>query len=256
MRWVVNSIVALGATALLAVGLFLAIRDHTSSAATALGFGFLLVVLLLLAKFRRFKGFGFEAEMWEEKQAEAEDLIERLKTFSRAMVQQMAVYTSNMGLMDMGTVTIRRFEENLAQLLAILRQVEPDKSRDAELLEPLIQRIIRACCSQASQAVDIALTYELARLKEDPVNPRDQGARSDLLERLTKLQQEHVSQRSRYHDTHYIDSLRRLMRDAPLPRVELEELMRKLDVMDEELRYFAANNTFRRHQRDKDYPWR
>jgi hypothetical protein len=32
-----------------------------------------------LAKFKRFKGFGFEAEMWEEKQEEAAALVESLK---------------------------------------------------------------------------------------------------------------------------------------------------------------------------------
>ena len=40
---------------------------------------FLFVVLLLLAKFKRFKGFGFEAEMWEEKQEEAAALVKSLK---------------------------------------------------------------------------------------------------------------------------------------------------------------------------------
>ena len=90
MKWVSNSIIALGAVSLLAAGLYLTLEDRTGSAATALSFGFLLVVMLLLAKFRRFKGFGFEAEMWEEKQAEAENLIERLKALSKSMVQQMA----------------------------------------------------------------------------------------------------------------------------------------------------------------------
>lgn len=32
-----------------------------------------------LARFKRFKGLGFEAELWEDKQKEAADLIERLK---------------------------------------------------------------------------------------------------------------------------------------------------------------------------------
>ncbi len=33
-----------------------------------------------LSRFKRFKGFGFEAELWEDKQREAADLIERLKS--------------------------------------------------------------------------------------------------------------------------------------------------------------------------------
>lgn len=39
-----------------------------------------------LSRFKRFKGLGFEAELWEDKQKEAADLIERLKSV-------VAVYT-------------------------------------------------------------------------------------------------------------------------------------------------------------------
>jgi hypothetical protein len=43
-----------------------------------------------LARFKRFKGLGFEAELWEDKQKEAADLIDRLKgivsTYTREIV--------------------------------------------------------------------------------------------------------------------------------------------------------------------------
>ena len=56
-----NIILSIGAVALLIVGIFLAIRDRGAPTITAvLGVGFLFIVLLLLAKFKRFKGFGFE----------------------------------------------------------------------------------------------------------------------------------------------------------------------------------------------------
>jgi hypothetical protein len=75
-----NIILSLGASALLIVGIFLAINDRGAPTITAvLGTGFLFVVLLLLAKFKRFKGFGFEAEMWEQKQEEAAALANYLQ---------------------------------------------------------------------------------------------------------------------------------------------------------------------------------
>ena len=80
MKWVANTIVSLGAIALLITGIYLAIQNRGAANVTAvLGIGFLFVVLLLLAKFKRFKGFGFEAEMWEEKQEEAAALVAALK---------------------------------------------------------------------------------------------------------------------------------------------------------------------------------
>jgi hypothetical protein len=80
MQLVANIIVSLGAVALIIVGIYLAILDRSVPTITAVfGIGFLFVVLLLLAKFKRFKGFGFEAEMWEEKQEEAAALVDSLK---------------------------------------------------------------------------------------------------------------------------------------------------------------------------------
>jgi len=48
-------------------------------AAIVFGLGFLSFIYANVSRFKRFKGFGFEAELWEDKKKEAEDLIERLK---------------------------------------------------------------------------------------------------------------------------------------------------------------------------------
>ena len=89
MKLVSNAIISLGALALLSVGIYLAATDRAAAATPVLGVAFLFVVLLLLSKFKRFKGFGFEAEMWEEKQEEAAELVDRLEELSkrRSMVK-------------------------------------------------------------------------------------------------------------------------------------------------------------------------
>jgi hypothetical protein len=79
---VANCIITFGAVILLGVGISLAVIDRPGPAASVLGFAFLFLVLLLLAKFKRFKGFGFEAEMWEQKQEEAAVVLENLKEAS------------------------------------------------------------------------------------------------------------------------------------------------------------------------------
>jgi hypothetical protein len=48
-----------------------------SSASFAMGF--LCFLFASVARFKRFKGLGFEAELWEDKQKEAAELIDRLK---------------------------------------------------------------------------------------------------------------------------------------------------------------------------------
>ena len=90
MQVVANIVIALGAVGLLAVGGHLGFADKTASASAVLGFAFLLVVLLVAAKFKRVKGFGFEAEMWEQTQVEAAELVERLTHLSNAVAKQVA----------------------------------------------------------------------------------------------------------------------------------------------------------------------
>lgn len=54
-------------------------QGKITEAAASFGIGFLSFLYANLSQFKRFKGLGFEAELWEDKQKEAEALISRLK---------------------------------------------------------------------------------------------------------------------------------------------------------------------------------
>jgi hypothetical protein len=53
--------------------------EKITEAVGVFGLGFLSFIYANVARFKRFKGLGFEAELWEDKQKEAADLIERLR---------------------------------------------------------------------------------------------------------------------------------------------------------------------------------
>lgn len=53
--------------------------DNITSASATFVVAFFSFIYANLARFKKFKGMGFEAELWEDKQREAADLIERLK---------------------------------------------------------------------------------------------------------------------------------------------------------------------------------
>lgn len=69
----------------------LARQDLTGASAT-FAMGFLCFIFSNIARFKRFKGLGIEAELWEDKQKEAEQLINRLKSvvyvYTREAVMQ------------------------------------------------------------------------------------------------------------------------------------------------------------------------
>ncbi len=72
----VFSIIGLG---LIAWALRLIYIGQITDAGIVFGLGFLSSIYANVARFKRFKGLGFEAELWEDKQKEAADLIERLR---------------------------------------------------------------------------------------------------------------------------------------------------------------------------------
>lgn len=53
--------------------------ERLTEASATFGMAFLSFIYASLARFKRFKGLGFEAELWEDKQKEAAELVERLK---------------------------------------------------------------------------------------------------------------------------------------------------------------------------------
>jgi hypothetical protein len=140
MQVVANIVIALGAVGLLAVGGYLGFADKTASASAVLGSAFILVVLLVVAKFKRVKGFGFEVEMWEQTQVEAAELVERLTDLSNAVAKQVALIASKLGLWRsaLSHPEMADLMEQVAQLFAAANK--PKAQRD-EMLAPLYDRI-------------------------------------------------------------------------------------------------------------------
>ncbi len=140
MKWVSNVIITVSAIVLLTVGIYLSLIDKASAAVAPLGIGFLFVVLTLLAKFKRFKGFGFEAEMWEEKQTEAAVLVEQLTFLSRTVSQQVALFASKLGLWG-SALTLPELAAVIDQTTALSDVVRiPTNERDI-ILEPVYKRV-------------------------------------------------------------------------------------------------------------------
>lgn len=63
---------------------------NLSGMATTFGFSIFCFMYANISQFKRFKGLGFEAELWEDKQKEASNLVEKLKNvvsiYSRELI--------------------------------------------------------------------------------------------------------------------------------------------------------------------------
>lgn len=78
--------------AFLAFSFYSLFEQDVAAASAAFAMAFFSFIFSNIARFKRFKGLGFEAELWEDKQKEAEQLIDRLKSvvsvYTREVVMQ------------------------------------------------------------------------------------------------------------------------------------------------------------------------
>ncbi|WP_158300754.1 hypothetical protein [Chromobacterium sp. ATCC 53434] len=119
-------------------GIYLSVRDMTSSAVTCFSAGILMLMLFSMDKFEFIKGFGFEAKsrVLERKIEEADELMGRLvrvtKIFSHLSTQLMA----RIGRMN-GPIPKRETEALTEEVLSILSVLKVDAAEIAILMKPL-----------------------------------------------------------------------------------------------------------------------
>jgi hypothetical protein len=65
--------------------------ESIASATATFAMSFLSFVYSNMTRFKRFKGLGFEAELWEDKQKEAAELIERLKSIVSVYTEEIVM---------------------------------------------------------------------------------------------------------------------------------------------------------------------
>ncbi len=91
-----------GSLLLLACGK-LVIEENVTQAAVLFGLAFLSFIYSNLARFKRFKGLGFEAEMWEDKQKEAANLIQQLRGLVKIYTHELVLGKVKSGRNSNGT---------------------------------------------------------------------------------------------------------------------------------------------------------
>jgi hypothetical protein len=187
-EFITHLLLAVGAIALFYAGLKQILAKEPASATAAMSFGFLLIVMLTLSQFKHVKGFGFEAETWDQKQIEAAKLVEQLKTLTQATSRQLAIISARIGLWDNGFSN-----PELADLLGttdeVLAKAEIEPERRKDILTPIYDRIEFNYISAGFQIVERAYKAQRETLN---AKIRELGLDNNpALEKLRNLDQEH-----------------------------------------------------------------
>ncbi|MET3527191.1 hypothetical protein [Phenylobacterium koreense] len=130
----------------LTLAMALAFMDKPTGGALCGALGLLLLAFLQLSRFKAFKGLGFEAELWEDKQKEAAELVERTRDLLGVLSTTMLTAAPRLG--RLGTAFSRR------ELLDLAQEVE--------------QLLVEAGAPEASNPrlrgeIDRLISWDLAR---------------------------------------------------------------------------------------------
>ena len=116
-------------------GLQLASSDMHAPSLACFGFGFLFVAFSHMSQFKRFKGFGFEAELWEEKQKEAGQLIDALTKSMVLMSEQLVFTATHIG--QFGGPKYKALINLESDIEELLYLAQADRTKIEEILKPI-----------------------------------------------------------------------------------------------------------------------
>lgn len=161
-------ITALAALVLIGIAVSL-VRRKDSSRATltaVLSSGFLVLLLLNMSKFKHVKGFGFDAETWDEKQIKAADLVDKLSSTSDALNQQVALLASRLGIWGPG-LTNPELIDLLQQMRKQLNAASISKTRIDEITAPIRRRIAMDYWFKAQTNLSAIYWQQIIQLKKE-----------------------------------------------------------------------------------------
>jgi hypothetical protein len=131
-----------------------------------LSVAFLMLLLLHMSKFKHVKGFGFDAETWDEKQVQAAQLVDQLSSISEGLSQQVALLASRSGFWESGLTNpelaaLLRQTNTLLQATTAISQTKRD-----EILAPLRLRISTNYWDAARNLIYKAYSTKAGRLSK------------------------------------------------------------------------------------------
>ncbi len=200
------------------VGVYLSVVQQTAAAAACFTFGFLVLILSFLSKFKRFRGFGVEMEMWEQEKIKAEQLIRELKSLSTPLIGQLALFAATFGLQNQN-LTIEQKEELLGQLQALANDAGFTDAVSDKMLRPLYERLCRDYCWYIDWMVE-----EEFRGLHQKAYAGDPNALGVIFAQSALHRIDELKKRIWSLDSGHMEALLELVSQAPLPEGDRSRL--------------------------------
>lgn len=245
------------AVALFGGGYYLSIEDKSAAAGLTYAAAIFAMIFAFLSRFKRFKGLGVEAEMWEDKQAEAADLIDRLRKLTAATAKPIFSIAPRMGRWD-SALPRQEAHEVITKLDDVLEEAEVPPEQIEELKRPyhyfaMVDQIrpIRDALNELVHKKKSKLSDEVNRLPK-PIAGDDLKKSSELNLRIRGLGEKFdqigwmLKDKMRAFEA-MPAKLEAIIKELPeFTDVEKEAFLQAHHEELEDIRYYARHKKFRR----------
>ena len=200
-----------------------------------MSFGFLLIVMLTVLQFKHVKGFGFDAETWDQKQVEAAKLVDQLQGLTKATTRELALVASKIGLWDNGPSS-QELMGITNTLTPVLKASGFEKEQRDELLSPIQDRIAFNYPVRASSEI-----FSLFKLQYNVTDSNPCQSIREVPSPAKEYRQQLCMLVSRIYSKSAASMDDILSLAESYPADEKEELIKHLLEIKHEFDYFASN---------------
>lgn len=211
------------------VGGLLSFLDKVASAAATYAASVLCLIFVYLSKFKKFKGFGVEAELLEKKIEEADETLRRLRAVLGPMIEVLVTMIVRFGRFNSAFSRLEQYKiinEIEQELLQIgMEKKQLDKAKNTWHLFNM-RCLARPILSHLNRIIDTNMRK--GNMIADAKKQIDSIYKIDLIETIPSSIQE------------LVNSLEFITQE------EKEEVFSKFHENIEDLKYYASNRNFRR----------
>ena len=247
--------ILIAALVLLAAGVALSYLDKTGGATATYAAGILCLVFVYLSQFKRFKGFGMEAELLEKKIEEADEVLRRLREITVPIAHMLFSVVARMGRWDSMVPRRQRYE--------IMEKIEGELQKNGVPKEQLeaakrdwhnynIIDLARPVIRGVSQVLDDVIKEKEQKMRSfpQPITPEVMPSHNAAVEEWRRAQAERedlmallkLTDKSRVPD----EIERFLSSTIQIPDAAKQELRTKHKEQLDDLRHYVKFGEFRR----------
>ncbi len=185
------------AGALFVVGSILSLRTEPASATVTYAAAIFCLIFAFLSRFKKFKGLGIEAELWEQKQQEAVELIEKMRSIAETAAEQLVNLSVRTGRADV-TTPRREFAELVKKIEVTLSSVGVDQARREQIKHPYYKITAVEMAQEVTEKIDGAIQQKIndqqAKVNKfgSTVSPDKKDAYDKEVARLSQIKRQKV----------------------------------------------------------------